>query len=826
MANGRAIMGVYRRKGATLGLMPAIILLMIVIGMAVFYFAQFVGGNKELVNATDAGALATASNILAVGLTSDEVKNLPPEFQNLGVDNTGTPIGIDANTGSPDLTNAIFNVYAFNRAAGLTLLVALNAAEDGSPSAIYNANTLITALNNFGTKLNTDMQNSPSFANAFVNLATNNRVEMLGNSTISLGDNDQVQFANVPSDGSGKANVYFNSAIYQNDPTLKNWIQQMTSSSGATSQINSRYNASDPNAQAGQPFVCGYKALDMSTITGVPGFTPLIYTCAVNPGQLPHMIDQNRFNNLGASANCYAPSNSTLAKATATDNRSNLLCSALGCAMLGSSDNQYPIAMSYGWIRIKNNPDAIEANVSQSPAVVPVPLWINGIASIFNNELWMGAGGYGGINLANNSVFDTEGYDNPNDPFDVGPPGYSGVGELNGWVCYNNSNPTDPTLKDQYGHDKTLDPSRLQNSGNYILGYPSPTANVRMSGNFNQTATVNDMRGVTSVVAYCNSDMYIAGQTPQLCQDNLTTWTSNYRAPTTGPNGLSSGPYDNGTQPVGGLTNIEYLKGEVIGAYWDVIQQVHSGNNNPPGLTFTLNAPQLPSGSKVYDRSDQIAYAVPGSTHSVSFGTVGTPADLLNQLYTYNATCANVGDTTQWNDLTTPLGMLLQRAKQILPTVAGSDLTALLQTYPINLNQYQYIYLPIGGSKLTISQSPPAWLSPYPEHSKPGATIPDGTSVLTCKDASWDDSGTYIKGKTGIVPISVSNTVVNSIAGGVNGIYGDGYTHQQPYDSFAGNLNTYDSVTWTSNSGRNFFLGELSFGNYVNGSYGTYTQAN
>jgi len=818
-------MTIHSKKGATLGLIPAVILVMVVIGTALFYFTQFFGGTKELVNATDAGALATARNILSIGLTSAEVSSLPLEFQALGVDNTGTPISIDPTTGNPDLSSAIFNVYAFNRAAGLTLLVALNAAEDGSPSAINNANTLITALNTFGTKLSTDLQNDPSFATAFASLASSNNTTMLGSPTISLGNSDQVQFASVPSDGSGLANIYFNSAIYDHDSVLANWITQTTSTSSITSTINSRYNASDPNAETGQPLVSGYKGLDITAITGVAGFSPVVYACAVNPGQLPHMIDQGRFNNLSAPAACYAPFNSTLAISQASDVRSHVLCSALGCAMLGASDNEYPISMPLGWIRIKNLPDAIAANPAQSPTLPAVPLWINGVNSIFNTELWLGAGGGGGIYLANNGVFCTESYENPNNPFDVGPAGYTGQGELDGWIAYNQSVGVSPNI-DAAGHDPRLNPSIAQPDGTYVLGYPSlPTPNMRIGSNEYQLAQLSDMLGVQSIVIYCNSDMYVAGQTPAACTGgNLAMWAGNYQG---GTSGLSSGPYDYGTQPVGGLTNLEYLKAEVFGAYWTVAQISLAGMTPTAAeCTFTLNPPNLPSGSKVYQRSAQVAYEVPSSELTCAFGTVSSPGALLAQLYNYNASCANVQDNTQWTNITTPLGKLLERCKQILPTVQVADLIVLLNTYPINLNQYQYIYLPLGTTQLAISQTPPIILHPYPEYNSPGSTLPDGTATVTCQDSAWSDAGTYTQGGN-FVPVSVSNTVVNTLIGEGGGTsYGDAFTHQQPWDSFTGMLNTYDAVTFTSNSGRNNFLGELSFGNYVNGSSGSYTQPN
>jgi hypothetical protein len=810
-------MSSHRKKGATLGLIPVLLLVMILIGMATFIFTELFGGNRQLINATDAGALATARNLLAVGLMPTEVSQLPPEFQALGVDNSGAPTGVDGSTGLA-ANNSIFNVYAFNRAAGLTLLIALNAAEDGSPSAISNANTLINALNTFGTNLNADLANDPSFANTFIDLSSSNQTTMLGTSNIELGNNEKVQFASIPSEG--KANIYFNSAMYSGDPLLTNWVNQLIVNSGTLSTVNSRYNTSDPNAQSGQPFVKGYQALDMTAVTGVNGFDPVVYATAVNPQKLPHMIDQTRFNNSGVSNSCYAPNNAVKAQGEVTEGHTNLVCTALACAMLGASDNQYPVCMPYGWVRIKNNPDALTANSTQAPPLVSVPYWVNGQNSIFNSELWLGAGGYGGIDMANNGVFCTEAYDNPINPIDLGPPGYSGYSELAGWVTYNNSTTSDPTYKDALGHDSRLDPSKQQGDGSYILGYPSPTGSLRFSSNYSQQAILSNMYGVTSIVAYCNSDMYVEGSTPTICQDpNLSMWVSNFN----GPNGVNVGPYDNGSQSNGGLSNLEYLKGEVLGAYYDFV--LATWLQQPTSTSFTLNTPQKPSGSKVYDRSSAIAYAVPSNYHSVAFGTVATPADLLNQLYNWNASCANVNDDGQWSDLSTPLGKLLQRCKQILPTVTEQQVTALLRTYTLNLNQYQYIYLPPGGQNLIISQTPPAFLKPYPEFATPGATIPDGTAVLTCQDSAWSDAGTVSRTE-GAIPVGISGNAVNTVMGAGGSTFGDGGTHASPYMSFTGNLNTYDAVNWTSNSGRNYFLGELSFGNYVNGTYGTYLVPN
>lgn len=817
-----------RKKGATLGLIPVFLLVSLLIGFAMFLIAELFGGSRELTNATDSGALAAARNLLAVGLKSSEIASLPPEFQSLGVDDTGAPAGVDASTGLAP-SNAIFNIYAFNRAAGLTLLVALNAAEDGSPGAIQNANTLISALNQFGTNLNNDLAKDSSFIDTFAHFTSGSQNAMLGGNIIDLGNNEKIQFASVQ--GQGKANIYFNSSMYSNDPIMANWISQLTVNSGSMSQVNGRYNTAEPGAQTGQPFVKGYQTLDMNAVTGQKGFSPsLIFTTAVNPNTLPHMINVNRFTNTAVPSTCYAPTNSLSTQGIASGGTSNLMCTALACAMLGAGDNQYPITMPYGWIRIKNNPDAVTANQGNSSPLPPVPYYAEFGESIFNQQLWLGAGGYGGINLANNGVFCTEQYENAANPLDQGPAGYSGKAELAAWVTYNTTPCTNPNYKDTRGLDSRLNPSIQQPDGSYVFdNVQSPTPNLRISANYNQNATVNDMYGVTSIVAYCNSNMYVAGSTPTICQNNFNTWMTNYQ----GTNYGELGPYDTGSQGSGGLTNLEYLKGEVLGAFYTFIDTYYSKNDpSAAQFSFTLTTPQSPSGSKVYARSTAVDYSTPSAHPTVAFGTVGTPSDLLNQLYEYNASCANVNDSNQWNNVGTPLGKLMQRCQQILPGASESDVAALLSTYPIDLNQYQYIYLPPGASKLTISQTPPGFLKPYPEYAKPGSTVPDGTTTLTCQDSTWDRSGTYTQGNQQLA-IDIMGTAINTnITNGGGAYKGDGNTDYQPYMSFTGTLATYDAVNWTSNSGRNYFLGELSFGNYVNGtngsggSAGTFTQPN
>jgi len=823
-----------KREGATLGLIPCVLLIIALIGIAFYYLAQFFGGNKQLMNGTDSGALGAARQVLTIGLTSAEISALPVEFQALGVDSTGAPIGLDSN-GAPLIGDAIFNVYAFNRAAGLTLLVALNAAEDGSPAAVSNANNLISALNTFGNELNNDLANAPELSSTFNSLVASNNYNLLGSrASVSLGNNGDLQFASVPGEGGGQANIYFNKIIYTNDPTLQGWIQKMLTNSGATSQINSRYNQSDPSAQAGQPFVLGYQSIDMSAITGVQGFTPKIFACAVNPLQMPHMIDSGRFNNPGTPGSCYAPHNSISAQGqvTATNTGTNLLCSALACAMLGAYDNQYPINMPYGWIRIQNGKDALAAspNLNLPSGPGPVPLYsING-DNMFNIQLWTGPGGKGGVLAANNGVFCTEAYDDQNDPFNTGPAGYSGYNELNAWVIANTTPCKGSCVPDLNGLNPILDPNLQQPDGTYILGYQSPSGNIRGvnangTSNYGQLATVAEMLGVTSIPTQCNTYMYNdAASTPPACSNGVNLWAGNYFNAT--PWWV---PMDYGTQPTGGLTNLEYVKGEIIGALDNIWQQTGSETNPTfKDFTYTLTVGQNPAGSKLYDHTGNTPYATPVDTASVAFGTIGTPYALIQQLSNNQAASAatNCADTTssstQWTDVSTPLGKLLQRCQMIVPSTTAADIVTLLQKYPIDLNEYQYIYLPVGATQLVISNSPPAYLKQFPEYNSPGSTQPDGTAVFPCQDHAWDASG---DGKTGL-PLVGSLVDSNNLVLGTPS--GDDTTNGAPFTSYTGELSTWDGMNWTSNSGRFFFLGQLSFGNYVsgNGEATTFSQPN
>jgi len=166
-----------------------------------------------------------------------------------------------------------------------------------------------------------------------------------------------------------------------------------------------------------------------------------------------------------------------------------------------------------------------------------------------------------------------------------------------------------------------------------------------------------------------------------------------------------------------------------------------------------------------------------------------------------------------WDDPTTMQGRLLQRCREILPSATASMVSGLLYKIPINLGAYQYIYLPPNGTSLAISASPPSFLKGLPEFSSPGVTKPDGVYIPQCQNAAFDPLANIVDALDG--PIA---------GGGVNE-HGDANLHGGPFMAFKGKTTTYDYAVFTPSSGRNNFLGCLSFFEHISAN-GTFSGIN
>ena len=800
----------HRVKGATLGLVAVLVLILILLGSAFFYITQFIGGDRQVVNATDAGALSAARAILAVAVPQDVVFT---EFQGLGVNIPPDKNNGKLAPGAPDPINGKYNVLAYNRAAGVAALVAMNALEearDGNLLAIDHANTVIAHLQAFGEALNKaiidsgklDMDNATT-ANAFQSIAIENNVNMLGTKS-TIGLSADLQFASIPTgtaEDGGKANVYFNKAVFGNDTFLANIANTFQNTSGSIFSIS----ASDPNAigyeqqsfQGGRPLLKAYVPVSIDR-----RISP-IYLCAVNPASQPHLVDLGRFNS-SVSQYGYAPVNALKVQTkTSNTNYKKDLISTLACALVGALYNEYPISMAHGYVRIYNGPDARVANANTLPPMAYGS--VNGTNSLFNNELWTGAEGGGGIYATNNNIFFTA-------------HSTRGLAEVQAYIKYNQSKGYDPD-----GHSAREDPRdgkwvspaiynklkvQYEQENPYRFNPfwpPNADGSLHIGSGPNQLATQQDLLNIrsllTPVLHPCTTADY--GPDPRsVCDNNVAQWQSNLN----GQSSLGS------PMPLGQtLTDLEALKGEVINQWLDAA----SANNHkyqyiPDGQL------QNDSGSKFYSRDD-IGYATPTNASSIAFGTVASPGQLIEQLSKYgpNELFINkinhgtmnldINDVSQWNDTSTVLGQLLQRCREILPSADWVMVKNLLYAQPIDLGQYAYIYLPPNSNTLAISKNPPAFLNGLSEYLDPAALQADGSNYKV------QDQALVAQGLSD-PPLG---TIVNSAKYDGNNLLGDNHLHAQPFESFEGMVNTYDYINWQPSSGINGLLGELSFYNSV-----------
>ncbi|PWT96676.1 MAG: hypothetical protein C5B53_09210 [Candidatus Melainabacteria bacterium] len=766
-----------RAKGATLSLVATVAVTLVLIGCLFFFLVRMLGGDRQTMNATDAGALGAARNMIAIGLPQAGVA---PEFQGLG---------INVHTGQPDSSaNGLMNIFAYNRAAGSTTLIAMNALEENTPTAIDNANTVITSLQTLGDGLNTAIVASgqighPSYV-AFQNAASSNNINMMG-PTSAVNLTSDLTYASVPTGfggAGGKANVYFNPLTFNGDSFYTNMAPNTQDGSGSvrsTAQPNlmATSYATAPSYVGGQQLLQAYSAINLD-----PRLSP-IFLAAVCPAAKPHLIDSGRFSS-AAQRIGYAPANALQGTTvTLETNRSNVALTHVASALVGSLYNEYPVALVHGYVRIHNGPDARIAN----PALSGIYGSVDGSSNIFNNELYAGPGGGGGMIITNNGAFGTV---------------YSNVGqEFVEWAQYNTS-----FGLDVLHHDPKLDPTRGQQFGVWYptthvsqIYWPYPNQTVHIGSGYNQLASISDMRNITSVIDYnCNTTTI---QGDPICSAYLGTFQSNYGSSGTGyplPSGQT-------------VTNLEALKGEVITAWLRDAQTNIANAANFFNYTWSTNGTEFAndSGSKVYNQ-DGTGYASPTNSPTIAFGTVASPGQLLDQITTNQVnqgapTCVDTGVTTgnvsQWSSSNAELGKLFQRCQEILPGVTINQVATLLYRYPIDLGQYQYIYLPPGGTALTISTTPPPFLNGLPEYSQPGSTIPDGNALPLCRDPDFAGA--------------IGNQVDSEVGEFGQNIWGDNNLHDMPFQAFNGTASTYDYAVWRPSSGAHNFLGELSFFNHV-----------
>jgi hypothetical protein len=831
-------MNLRKKVGASTGLVVTLLLVLVLIGIFFYFAVLLLGGDRQAMNATDAGALNASRAMLAVSIPES---SLAPELQGLGVNVPAAPANGNPSPslvpGAPDSlptgvgtnTQGTYDLLAYNRAAGAALLMAMNAAEEATPTAIQNATDVITGtghcqgkgLQQFGLALGAALANSGInsagtqnfLAQAFASAAGANNVNMLGPNSSSKLTGD-LSFASVQTGVNGdpgKANIYVNSQTPNNDSFFIGAVNSAQDKSGSITSTQVPYTgAGQGYYQVGQPLLQAYNGIAVQLNDG--STMPPIYFCAVNPANTPHLIASDRFQSAAGQQYGYAPINALLGRTESAVNempnaggsKNNLLVAA--AAMVGALNNVYPAVIRHGWIRMQNGDDARVANnnntfVGSNLTLANMGLenWVDGSNSPWNQEFYFGSGIY----VHSTSVYDQEipnaiGYGMVyQSAYDCSI--HNSWGMLDDWATYDGS-----VGNDQYGHDPNLDPR--QKFG------PPPYSWVG-DGNHN-IATLDELLHVNGFLGLCNYSLANSNDDSDgICNsDSIPVYVAFYE--NNSLNGASQIPAN---QPI---TCAEAEKA-FIATVWNKttpefpeFMQLFLG-----GYTTTGSEIANPSGCKIQP-SRNAAYAVPTNMTSFLFCTNATPTpyQLFQQLY-QNGASINPDDLSQYSDPTNVLGQLTQRCNEIVPGTTPAQVQALLQQLQLPMGADLYVYCPDDQGVLIANNAPPPWLQGTSEPTSPGSIAADGNPVKV-QEANY--SGSYPDGPMfnmfnaqigGSSPDNFYNDPTNSSTN----LLGDNNVHEAMFTTFKGTVSTDNFITWTPSSGANSnCLGNLFFGNEVN----------
>lgn len=248
------------QTGGTLALVVASIFIIIIVGVGLFFLAQQLGGGREAQHATDAGNL----NVAKQALRTPDIQVTQQERDIFGSD-WMKPF------------NTV-NLENYNRAVGITMLIALNAQADPGPNglATQHAKAALDAVQGaggMGERLNTALKNGSNTKGFFEGVSGLNSVRMLNwngqsnNSNFSL---DEVSY--MRQNAKAPANVF---------------IKKDAIPAGTQSVVNNNNLFKDPDGTGARFFPFGYTPI---TIAGLN-----IYAVPMRPGEQPHLVSQQDF---------------------------------------------------------------------------------------------------------------------------------------------------------------------------------------------------------------------------------------------------------------------------------------------------------------------------------------------------------------------------------------------------------------------------------------------------------------------------------------------------------------------------------------------------
>lgn len=253
-------------------------IVLVIVGVALFFLFKIIGGEREIANATDSGSLNVAKQVM--------------------VDPS-----IAFNPGNADVRHALggcvnaqgkVDLLTYNRFVAQGLLVAMNASADGRQLGITHANNLMSAIqvgpDSIGGQLAAALQDGESnqrwASRHFGGTALSNSLRMLGNGSranYTAGD-----FATAFVVNTGETNISNGTAT---QAFITGNIPFRDYNAGTRLTVPTLVGSM--HTEAGQPqeqYLIGYQGIQLNLIARP------IFGVAVQPRQQPHLIRAADFN--------------------------------------------------------------------------------------------------------------------------------------------------------------------------------------------------------------------------------------------------------------------------------------------------------------------------------------------------------------------------------------------------------------------------------------------------------------------------------------------------------------------------------------------------
>lgn len=338
-----------RRRGATLALVAALVLAIIVIGLGFFFLVKMLGGGRELQHAVDAGNLNVAKQSMR--------RPFLRIFGN-GTPDLNEPIHTIAKNNfmqAKDPLHGELDLLTYNRAVGQAMLVSINAISDNygfgdaSPTGIANAKTLVNSLsdpdNGIGATLAEKLRNDVQQDLNFSQIASISPMKMLNPGS---GINAAPE--------SGQKDISYMARNFGTNLT----IGQMVLPTEYTQFIDPTFVGGNTVNKRSSVYVKGYSLIN---IPGITSDSHPLMGVPLRPQEKPHLVSNPDFkDNLTSplpgsnSVNTRVPPNAFHSAGSSAELKTTQRTLARSCAIVGSVDitGEYSASIPCGYIAIAN----------------------------------------------------------------------------------------------------------------------------------------------------------------------------------------------------------------------------------------------------------------------------------------------------------------------------------------------------------------------------------------------------------------------------------------------------------------------------------------